>query len=138
VGLRGGVNTYAYVGDNPLDGVDPFGRYKVYGNWCGPDWTRGYKTDFNSLTPDQRRNVAPSIDPVDAACERHDKCYGRCRGNHPCSPGDRSQCFADCDLTLYAAVYARGAAGFVIAKAMDRGGRRDPGPNDKNCPDCKK
>src|SRR5262249_32573458 len=33
VGLRGGMNTYAYVENDPLDGIDPFGRWKVYGNW---------------------------------------------------------------------------------------------------------
>jgi RHS repeat-associated protein len=55
VGLRGGINTYAYVADDPINGIDPFGRYKVHGNWCGPDWTGGYtglaplvRTDFSS------------------------------------------------------------------------------------------
>ena len=138
VGLRGGVNTYAYVEDDPINGIDPFGRYKVHGNWCGPDWTGGYKTDFNSLTPDQRRNARAAVDPVDAACEKHDKCYGRCRDNHPCSPNDRSRCFADCDFTLLTSVYSQGFSGWTVGTAMDRGGKRDPGPNAKDCPTCSK
>ena len=138
VGLRGGINTYAYVENDPINGIDPFGRYKVYGDWCGPDWTGGYTTDFNSLTPDQRRNARAAVDPVDAACEKHDKCYGRCRDNHPCSPNDRSRCFADCDFTLLVAVYSRGFGGWVVGTAMDRGGKRDPGPNATDCPTCSK
>ena len=137
IGLKGGINTYAYVDDNPLDGVDPTGRVKIHGNWCGPDWTGGFKAEFNQLTPNQRRNVAPPIDPVDAACEKHDKCYGRCRDNYPCSPSDRSRCFLDCDLTLYAVVYSQGFSGYVVGTAMARGGNRNPGPNAKDCPNCK-
>jgi len=137
-GLRGGLNTYVYVADSPVDGIDLFGRYRVHGNWCGPDWTGGFKSDFNNLTPSQRRNVKAAVDPVDAACEKHDKCYAHCRDNIPCSPDGRSACFADCDLTLYGAGYSRGFWGYVVGTAMDRGGKRDSGPNDKSCPGCGK
>jgi len=138
VGLRGGLNTYVYVENDPLDGVDPFGRSKVYGNWCGPNWTGGYKKPWDELTPAEQQNAAPPVDPIDAACMKHDKCYAGCRGKYPCSAPDRSRCFADCDLTLYASVYSQGFWGYVIGTAMDRGGKRDPGPNAKNCPGCSK
>ena len=138
IGIHGGINTYAYVDSDPLDGVDPFGRFKVHGNWCGPDWTGGYKKEWNQLTPAEQQNAAPPVDPVDAACMRHDKCYGACRNKYPCGAADRSRCFADCDLTLYAAVYSQGFTGYAVGTAMNRSGTRDPGPNAKNCATCAK
>jgi RHS repeat-associated protein len=138
VGLRGGINTYAYVENDPLNGIDPFGRMKIYGNWCGPNWTGGYPRPWDELYPIEQQRVSAPVDPVDAACMKHDKCYAGCRGKYPCSAPDRSRCFADCDLTLYASVYSQGFWGYVIGTAMDRGGKRDPGPNAKNCPGCSK
>lgn len=132
------VNTYAYVEDDPIGGIDPFGRYKVHGNWCGPNWTGGYKKPWDELTPAEQQHAAPPVDPVDAACMKHDKCYAGCRGKYPCSASDRSRCFAACDFTLEVSVYSQGFWAYVIGTAMDRGGKRDPGPNAKNCPGCSK
>jgi RHS repeat-associated protein len=135
-GLRGGINTYVYVEDDPIDGIDPFGRAKIHGNWCGSDWTGGYKTDFNSLTPDQRRNVAAAVDPLDEACERHDKCYGHCRDNFPCDQKKRSDCFLACDKVLENAAFQIGGFfGDVIGTVMARPGARNE-PNAKDCPGC--
>ncbi|MBN8887803.1 MAG: RHS repeat protein [Rudaea sp.] len=36
IGLAGGINTYGYVGSNPLDSGDPFGLTKVTGTWVSP------------------------------------------------------------------------------------------------------
>jgi len=135
-GLRGGINTYVYVEDDPINGIDPFGRAKIYGNWCGPNWTGGYKADFNELTDDQRRNAASPIDPLDAACAKHDKCYGHCRLYFPCDQKKRSDCFRDCDRVLENSAFQIGGFwGNVIGSAMSRPGPRNE-PNDKSCPPC--
>ncbi len=49
----------------------------VYGNWCGP----GHPADIPT--------APPPIDPLDAACQRHDYCYAA-RGRNTCG----------CDLAL--------------------------------------
>jgi hypothetical protein len=132
--MLGGTNTYAYVGQSPIDGIDPYGL-KIYGNWCGPDWTGGFKNAWIALTPNERRNVKPPIDQLDGACRDHDLCYLRCGMNNPCNPGDRSSCFRKCDYVLTAAANRIGGFwGNVIAAAIDRPGGRDPGPN---CPNCR-
>jgi RHS repeat-associated protein len=136
-GLRGGINTYAYVEDDPLDGIDPTGRIKIHGNWCGPDWTGGFKAEFNQLTPNQRRNVEPPIDPVDAACEKHDKCYAHCRERFPCSASNRVMCFSQCDLALLSTVYNEGFWGRVVGTYFWYA-KPDPGKNAPNCPQCGK
>jgi hypothetical protein len=134
-GLRGGLNTYSYVEDNPTDGIDPFGRAKIYGYWCGPNWTGGYQTDFNQLTPNQRRNAAAAVDPLDAACEHHDKCYARCRFNFPCTASKRSSCFRDCDRVLENSAFKIGGFwGDVIGTAMSLHNPSEP--NAKDCPTC--
>jgi len=42
IGLAGGVNPYTYVGNDPLDGIDPSGLFKLPQNpsGLGPDWQR--------------------------------------------------------------------------------------------------
>jgi RHS repeat-associated protein len=144
MGLRGGINTYGYVEENPLLAVDPSGRlpaflqgwpFALHGNWCGPNWTGGFVAEFNELTAAERRDVEPPIDPVDAACEKHDKCYGRCRDGHPCSPNERLVCFSQCDLNLVSSVYSQGFWGYVVGSII--GGRQpDVGNNAPGCPQC--
>ncbi|MGH8307178.1 MAG: RHS repeat-associated core domain-containing protein [Gammaproteobacteria bacterium] len=139
IGLRGGINTYGYVGQDPLGGVDPFGLIKIYGNWCGPNWTGGYTKEWNQMTPHEQQHAAPPVGPLDAACERHDKCYASCRGKFPCSPDGRSICFLNCDKGLESSAFNIGGFwGDVVGSAMARSGKRDAGPNAKSCPNCTK
>jgi RHS repeat-associated protein len=135
IGMFGGINTYGYVTGDPLSGIDPYGLTKIYGNWCGPDWTGGYKKPWNNLTPEEKQKVKPPIDQLDGACEKHDHCYGKCGTDFPCDSNQRAKCFRNCDRSLTSSAYQTGGFwGNVIGAAIDRPGNRDPGPN---CPTCK-
>ena len=55
---------------------------KIYGNWCGPNWTGG-----KHLSAEEYKNrgydwSAPCNDPLDCACRTHDKA---CSGSKGCS-----------------------------------------------------
>jgi RHS repeat-associated protein len=135
-GLRGGINTYAYVENDPIDGIDPFGRSKIYGNWCGPDWTGGYTKEWSQLTQTEQKNAKAAVDPLDAACMKHDKCYAACRGSFPCNQSKRSDCFLGCDKALENSAFKIGGWwGDLIGAAMARPGNRNE-PNATNCPNC--
>ena len=97
---RAGPNTYGYVGQNPLDAIDPHGLFAIYGNWCGPNWTGGNTKEWNQMTPNEQQNAAQPIGDLDAACEAHDKCYANCRAGFPCNKGNRGACMRNCDLAL--------------------------------------
>jgi hypothetical protein len=111
LGLIGSDDLYAYVGDDPVDGIDPLGLKKIYGNWCGPDWTGGFKKPWNALTLRQRRQALPPVDALDQACQYHDLCYGACGIAYPCSPDSRSQCFRGCDVALSQRAWAFSGSG---------------------------
>jgi RHS repeat-associated protein len=93
----GGISIYNYVGGNPIIYTDPSGNRKVYGNWCGPNWTGGRKEPYD---PAHDPLYKPPIDALDTVCMNHDKCYYLCRRDHPCSKGDRQNCMRICDQTL--------------------------------------
>lgn len=145
------------MGGSPLDGKDPFGLLKIYGEWCGPNWTGGYTKEWNQMTPYEQQHAALPIGPLDEACKKHDKCYANCRGTFPCNPQDRSACFGNCDKALagssfniysawlaYIIVFHNASlAGFeemeaaeAVTLAMVRPGTRNPEPNSPNCTHC--
>ena len=131
---RGGLNLYQYVGNDPVNATDPTGLFKVYGNWCGPDWTGGRKEAY---APNSSSYYQPPVSALDAACETHDICYYQCRANHGCNGETRSQCFRECDQALTSAANSYGGVwGRIIALAMDRPGTRDPEQNSSSC--CQK
>lgn len=133
IGLAGGINTYTYVDENPFDGIDPTGLLKIYGNWCGPDWTGGFKKPWNDLTPWEQEHVLPPKNPLDKLCMDHDKCYGNCALNHRCDMKARSSCLLSCDRALIDKSKRRNFWGNVIAVGISIG---KPGkhPEDANPP----
>ena len=131
IGHHGGINLYQYVENNPVNFADPFGLIKIYGNWCGPDWTGGKREQYS---PHPINYYKEPTSPLDGACKKHDICYYDCRQKNPCDKNKRSQCFRDCDLTLTDSAYqAGGFWGDIIGAAIDRPGERPPEPDDCSC-----
>ena len=106
VGLAGGINTYIYVGNNPLQYVDPLGLDETLwlnsdggrnaflngptnGNWGGQCWSGGMYSCGGKPGGD-----APPTDSADRCYEHHDKCYEIC-GEFP-----NPKCIAACDANL--------------------------------------
>ena len=135
IGLKGGMNLFLYAGANPINAIDPKGLQKIYGNWCGPDWTGGYDKPWDQLTEDEKQSVTSAVDELDSCCETHDKCYAKCRENFPCLEDDRKMCFRQCDLELHmcpGTMDVRGPRSYLIKKYMQD---TNPGAGD-NSPMC--
>ncbi|WP_460710957.1 RHS repeat-associated core domain-containing protein, partial [Lysobacter terrae] len=132
IGLKGGNNTYRYVDADPMTGIDPRGLIKIYGFWCGPDWTGGRKEEFSPEHIYRR-----PVDRLDTSCMNHDMCYYTCRAGFPCDKSGRSECFRNCDYNLTKEAYAVGGFwGRTIGAAIDRPGERDSGPDSPECIYC--
>lgn len=95
MGLMAGVNTYAYVGADPLDYMDSDGLDETHvvnttggrpiwngptnGNWGGQCWSRGqYSCGGRPM------GKAPPTDSGDKCYMHHDNCYASCGGNALC------------------------------------------------------
>lgn len=80
----------------------------------------------------------PPVDRLDAACERHDKCYYSCRASNRCDKTARESCMKQCNLTLGQEAAESGVSGgreWMIETYMDNFGPPNGlvGPNDPSC-----
>ncbi|MDD2734565.1 MAG: hypothetical protein PHF56_11540 [Desulfuromonadaceae bacterium] len=133
IGFAGGdVVLSNYVQNNPINWIDPNGLSKEHGRWCGGNWTGGKKEQY-SADHDVPGYYADPEDPLDIACQVHDKCYYKCRNDFPCDKEARGQCFLVCDGVLDdAALTVGGWDGNKISAAMRRTGNRIE-PNSCSC-----
>jgi len=46
---------------------------KIYGNWCGPNWTAGRRIDALTYKEQGGQFDEPCIDKLDCACRKHDR-----------------------------------------------------------------
>jgi RHS repeat-associated protein len=131
----GDPNFYDYVSNNPTAWRDPTGRTRIYGNWCGPDWTGGLPEQYD---PAHAGIYKPPKDRYDTVCMHHDICYFNCRSTQPCSPSGRSDCFKVCDQIFVGEMPGAGFWPDVLAAGIYWHGNfgPDPGPNSSNCPKC--
>ena len=100
--------------------MDPWGEFKVHGNWCGPDWTGKYKKSWNQLNAFEKAIAITTARPKDAAdkcCKIHDICYGNARAS--CNNQiNRDKClslkFNVCDYRLFGCLKKSGACKNII------------------------
>jgi RHS repeat-associated protein len=89
IGLRGGMNSYTYVGGNPVRFIDSLGLDKTVwnlsgprnGNWGGAGWSGGKSGG--------RPGSKPPTDSGDACYREHDFCYMGCDEDRACKSQDR-------------------------------------------------
>jgi RHS repeat-associated protein len=110
-----GVDFYKYVDNSPPNAVDPSGEQKIYGNWCGPDWTGGHKESYDPghdhLMADGKPYYKPPDDALDKACMKHDMCYYNCRADNKCDKTARKNCMVSCNRELAGAAHNSGISG---------------------------
>jgi len=46
---------------------------KIYGNWCGPDWTAGRSISAQQYRAEGGQFDEPCIDKLDCGCRKHDR-----------------------------------------------------------------
>jgi len=122
----GDPNFYDYVSNNPALYTDPTGRTRIYGNWCGPDWTGGLVEEYNTAHAGMYK---PPINRYDTVCMHHDICYFNCRSTHPCDKGGRSKCMTTCD-EIFVDEMPQSYVGDILAAGIYwHHFHPDPGPN---------
>ena len=100
IGEAGGVNLYGYVENGSINAIDPTGLVKLYGSWCGPNWSGGFRKPYDKMDATERSVALPPVDKLDQCCRAHDITYADCRAKYPCDAKARQQCFQEADRGL--------------------------------------
>ena len=114
IGLDGGLNTYGYVGSNPVNFTDPYGLLPYmplpgFGSSCGSG-----PSTINIPDSFGRANFT-------SACNRHDECYGTCGANKgECDRVFYNQMLKEC--SKYGTTGGCAAAARAYYEAVSRSG----------------
>lgn len=104
IGVRGGLNLYAYVENSPINWVDPDGLMTFRwgnGNWEGPGWASGqYRPESGPgpLPQPGDPGYLPPKGEEDACAEKHDNCINKCP---TCPKSANSACVRGCDRAFH-------------------------------------
>ena len=98
------LSDYIFIVNTMINETDYLGLLAVHGNWCGPNWTGGFKKPWNRLTQHQKKDVKETVDTVDSFCKNHDKMYGRCERNHSNNECNYLKCLNKADEYLVNAI----------------------------------
>ena len=75
---------------------------KIYGNWCGPNWTDGKNISARDYLLRGGDFLGPCIDQLDCACREHDK---GCSGKDGFTISADTKLIAQCDKILANPLY---------------------------------